>query len=145
MIQSALVTAALRVPFVTRGRSWAGWDCFGCVFVMAPEIYGFEVPAFDGHYVGTDMRDAAQLEHAIVRELAAFEEGPPGPAFPILTFAQFGFRSHTGLVIGGGYMLHADNAGAAGGTYCQHYDRGEWARPKRQVRAFRPAGWRLTA
>lgn len=143
MMSDAAIAAALRVPFLSRGRSRDGWDCFGVTYVEGPAVYGFTVPRCDGFYEGTGAKDAAQLSHAIACELVAFEEGPPGPDFPILTFERFGFRSHTALCIGGGYMLHADNAGEAGGTYCQRYDYGPWARPRRRLRAFRPAGWRL--
>lgn len=136
------IAALLAVPFLDRGRSMTGWDCWGCVHVVAPLRWGFGVPLFDGHYAATDWTHRHALQLAITRELAAFEEGLPGAAFPILTFMRFGARTHTGLALDDRWMIHADSTGnRGGGTYIERYDTGDWASAEREVRAFRPIGW----
>lgn len=133
----------LRVPFKDRGRDWAGWDCWGCVKVLAPLVYGFAVPDFGDRYEATDWTNARALDALIAREMAGFEEGPPGEAYPILTFERFGVRAHVGLAISSKEMIHADGSANGGGTYRVRYDIDQWARTQRKMRAFRPAGWVL--
>lgn len=36
----------LRVPFVDRGRSFAGWDCWGLVMVLTRHHAGVEMPEY---------------------------------------------------------------------------------------------------
>lgn len=133
----------LAVPFADKGRGWDGWDCWGCVRTLAPLVYGIQVPSFFDDYTSADFESRAALDALIGRQMAAFEEGPPGEAFPLLTFVRFGARSHTGLAISNAEMIHADGD-TKGGTYRVRFDAGDWARPKRACRAFRPRGWVLT-
>lgn len=40
------ITKALLVPFVEKGRSWDGWDCWGMYRLSCSSIFGIDLPEY---------------------------------------------------------------------------------------------------
>lgn len=125
----------LRVPYRDCGRGFDGWDCGGLVEVLSPVAYGVAFPVSGGAY--PPGASAEELARLIQAHLGRFEQGPPGPEFPLLLFRRGGEDRHLGLAMDERWMLHADGAGSTGGTYYTRFDRGEWAMPVRMIRGYR--------
>jgi len=103
------VAAALDVPFLERGRTMAGWDCYGLIVCAYREVLGVALPAYAEGYC-----DAARTTQGIedVRALIRAHEGEwqrvAKPAPMDVVQITIGLRPvHVGLVVAPGQFLHA--------------------------------------
>lgn len=98
---------AVRVPFVPRGRSYDGWDCWGLVYVGYRDVLGVGLPDYLDEY---DARLAYGelalliLEH---RREAWRRVDPPGP-MDVALYRVGRYPSHVGLVVPGRRLLHTE-------------------------------------
>lgn len=96
----------LDIPFLAKGRTREGLDCWGLIRLAWAEQCGVALPLWlDGY------RDTAPCAHTAAHLAAcaeAFREIPPGSACPgdILLFRTGRHLSHVGLALAGGRMLH---------------------------------------
>ena len=92
------------IPWLDRGRSRDGCDCWGLILIAFRELLGIEQPSFADDYQTTADRDA------IVAILAGARE-PWVPVLPAdarpMDVGEMRERPwHVGLVVGRGQMLH---------------------------------------
>lgn len=99
--------AYVGVPYRDRGRSRAGWDCYGLVWVIAREQFGVALP--DYRY-----RSAADLADVRALVAGARTAGPWRPvteadvrAGDIAVLRSWdGSPVHVGMMLAPGWMLH---------------------------------------
>lgn len=94
------------VPWLERGRTLAGCDCWGLLRIVYAEQLGIELPSYgDDYATGADSR---ALHDLITGELGPWREVPAGGERVldgVLTMDGGAIR-HVGIVIGCGRMLH---------------------------------------
>jgi cell wall-associated NlpC family hydrolase len=96
---------AATVPFVDRGRTWHGWDCYGLVYRAYADVLGIALPSYVERSPPADAHeDVAAL---IRREIADWARvAVPRPSDGVLL--RLGSHAcHVGLVLGAGRFLHA--------------------------------------
>jgi len=126
--QSGWAASFIGTPWKPFGRDRAGVDCWGLVVLVYREVFGIELPLYDGRS-WTCKRDAAREYVASLRaEIGAFmaseslawrrvpkEEERAGDVLLLLMAGQ---PCHVGVVVAPGFMLHAfDGADAVVETY----------------------------
>jgi cell wall-associated NlpC family hydrolase len=91
------------VPFVPRGRTPAGVDCWGLVRLVYADQLGVELPSLADDY--PDTRDGAVLGPLLHSHLEAWQPALPQP-FAVALFTAHGGRCHVGVMIDPARMLH---------------------------------------
>lgn len=96
----------LAVPFLEKGRSMEGCDCWGLVREIYRQERGIHLPDYLECYESTNDRD--KLGAVIAAERAAkweTHDGAPLP-FDVLILRMRGVPMHVGVVTKPGHMLH---------------------------------------
>jgi len=111
-----------RVPFVEKGRSMEGADCWGLVYMVYRTHLGIMLPDYLDQYETTDDRDL--LGEVISTESGQKWHEPASPKeFDVIILRLRGVPMHVGLVTKPGYMLHC----ARGvGVVHENYDSVKW-------------------
>ena len=95
------------IPFVSRGRTRDGADCWGVVRLVYAEKLGIGLPAYDGYAsAGDHAAVAGQIATAAHGPEWVKVEGRHRP-FDVLVFRRGRFDSHVGVQVQPGVMLHA--------------------------------------
>jgi cell wall-associated NlpC family hydrolase len=118
-------TQYLDLPWLEKGRTRAGIDCWGLVRLVLGEQCGADLPAFDEAYLTTHER--AQIEAAIageVVELATRIDLAAAREFDVLELLDHGRPTHLGIVVSSRRMLHIPRGGF---SEMPRWDNGEWA------------------
>lgn len=126
-------SAYIDIPFLAKGRTRAGLDCWGLVRLVYAEQCGVSLPLWLDGYAETVPCDGTAAHLAACA--ATFAEIPAMRAMPgdILLFRTGRHLSHVALALTGGRMLHI----MAGVDSCvENYLSPKW-RP-RLVGAYRP-------
>jgi cell wall-associated NlpC family hydrolase len=141
------------LPFVERGRDWAGVDCWGLPHLALWEEFGCETPRHETGYVTCRQSDVPEIaalieagkpgwhvvaEAPYYRDELAGRARPPAPKDDywicplgderpgdLLLIRQYGQPCHFGLVAGGGHMLHTEEGINA---KCVPYVDRDWRR-----------------
>lgn len=113
---------ALDVPFVEKGRSFEGWDCWGLVYVAYREVFGISLPAATEEYNSTRRR--RELQRALARNKGAdWVLADPYEPGDVALVEMLGRNCHVGLMFSDMYMLHVqENIGAV----MEQIDRHPW-------------------
>ena len=111
------IEKAISVPFVSRGRSFDGWDCFGLVVRAYRDVFGVEIPDYGDRY--KDTRDFRSI-HELFREgMASWKkvvDDHPEVGDVAVIFRQ-GRPIHAGIVVvDGRHILHSEELV---GTVCE--------------------------
>ena len=102
------INRAISVPFVVRGRSFDGWDCYGLIVRAYRELYGIDIPDYVGRYDPHDFNAVGRLFFDGLPKWERLPEGVRETGDVALIFHQ-GRPIHCGLVVGGGRrILHAE-------------------------------------
>lgn len=114
------------IPYVDRGRSRAGADCWGLACLAVAGETGIVLPSYDGAYQSADER--AEIATVVAREAASpvwrkIDPSAAGP-FDVVFFRQGRDDSHAGVVTEPGEMLHMVEDDAA---KIERYDAGRWS------------------
>jgi cell wall-associated NlpC family hydrolase len=125
------VLRALRVPFLTHGRSRDGWDCWGVVASAYRDVAGIQLPTYVADYDEADLRDprlAALVETA--KSGAEWQRITLGPrhaprALDVAVFSILGRPLHVGLMVDRRRMLHCHEGV---GTVVEPIDSPMWAK-----------------
>ena len=107
-------TRAITVPFVSQGRCWAGWDCWGAVVMFHQEVLGIELPLY------TTCHSDAWTCHAPKWDSVT----SPAPG-DVVQLCIDGRPIHVGIALGNGTMLHSDQIA---GTVVERLASPKWAR-----------------
>lgn len=119
---------AVRVPFVKRGRSYDGWDCWGLIYVAYRDVLGKTI--YDGadQYddTGSTPRSREQLNELFRANMAEWSrvDGLPRPT-DVALFNVAGRPLHVGLMLDQRRMLHCEEKI---GTFVERIDGAAWAR-----------------
>lgn len=125
------------LPWQCMGRSRAGIDCWGLVWLAFRECLSVELPSYEENY-------ASLVER---RELAALLSSEAGRGswqpidagderdFDVATFRQGRLESHVGLIVGRGSMLNITETTL---SHIARIDAGYWQ--PRLIGVFRYAG-----
>lgn len=94
------------IPYLDRGRSMAGCDCYGLVRLVLAELRGIDLPSFVENYVSAT--DRAALARLIAGEIAPWQQVEFGQEQPFDGVLMRAGRclSHIGLVVAPGRLLH---------------------------------------
>lgn len=111
-------------PFLDKGRTREGCDCWGVCVLAYREVYGVELLSLDGGYERTS--DAKVLEEVVKKEQASHwrqvEKPEPGD---VVVLRVKGRHSHIGLVLNSREMLHAQEGTEA---CVERYDGVLWGK-----------------
>lgn len=94
------------IPYLDRGRSIVGVDCWGLLFLVYRELRGIELPSYAERYVtGSDRVAMARL---IAGELDDWQEIEAGEerTFDGVLMREGNFPRHIGVVTQPGMVLH---------------------------------------
>lgn len=110
MMREQFIKRAIGVPFVDGGRTMAGWDCWGMVYVAYREVLGIELPTY-GDISADDLRAVrrAMVSGAAIRETwRPVREPRP---FDVVGMKSAGgsIMAHVGLYLPG-EVLHVERA-----------------------------------
>lgn len=127
MTLDEFVTKALSVPFVEKGRGFAGWDCWGVVCVGLWEVAKVYVPSYtDGYDTTRGNEGGEQLKRLIAANMESWQ--PAAQPFRPLDVALFrisGRPIHVGLMVDRARVLHAEEKV---GTFIERLSSPMWAR-----------------
>ncbi len=119
----------LALPFVDRGRSRNGVDCYGLVRLIYQEQRGIELPSYTESYATTaDHQEiTALLKQEVAtqwREIALTEVA----TWDGLIFRILGQPTHFGMVLDPPWFIHAlkRDRQDAGRTWVERWDSLEW-------------------
>jgi cell wall-associated NlpC family hydrolase len=101
------------LPFLSKGRSRAGLDCYGLIWLILREQFAIDIPSYDERY------DPRLESRAIGQEIEAeksnpmwlevgrgFRAAPLARLGDIITLRRGAYEDHVGLVIGLDRMIH---------------------------------------
>ena len=121
----------IRIPFLDRGRTRAGADCWGLICILFSEMLNIELPRLDQYENTKD--EYRPMMDAIVRaerigwlDIPAGEEKP----FDVIVLKLAGLPVHVGVVVRPGVMIHCLRGA---GTVVEDYRSRKW---KNQVEGF---------
>lgn len=102
------VNAYVGLPFVPRGRTRDGVDCYGLFRLVFAERFDIALPSFDGLYTTTE--DGQELADIIAQRLGPWREVEVGTerAGDGVLMSFKGLPRHIGLVLGSGRALHIE-------------------------------------
>lgn len=109
---SALAAAApfVGVPYLPKGLTPEGWDCWGCFSWCRAAIFGAACPSWAGDYDLADFAEGRLVEVAaslILQNLAAWtRHETPAPGRGVL-IRVFGRPAHVGLMLDRRHFIHA--------------------------------------
>jgi cell wall-associated NlpC family hydrolase len=96
------------IPYLARGRSLQGADCWGVCLLAARHLFDIELPEY--FYSAADMLDeACELIRRETRgpSWTLLAEGGPWPRGCIHVFRVKGYETHCGIHLGGGEFMHS--------------------------------------
>ena len=105
------VEKALEVPFLDRGRSYDGWDCWGVICVAYWDVAGIFVPSYADGYKGTSGREEYDRLERLVATNRQGDWIPARPPFRPLDVPLFriaGRPIHVGLMVDHQRMVHSE-------------------------------------
>jgi cell wall-associated NlpC family hydrolase len=124
------IEAYVGIPFVEKGRSAKGVDCYGLLCLIYRDLLGVILPAFCNGYVST--QDSEELARLIRGHLAPWGRIEAGheQSFDGVLMTEGGVPRHMGIVTRPGWLIHVENGGTA---LLERYND---ARLKRRVVGF---------
>lgn len=119
------LTELISVPFVEKGRTLAGCDCWGMVRLALARGFHVETPDYSEDYPTTT--DRAEIAALMNRESIGWAEVPlaQAAAGDVVLFRIQGQVCHAGLVIAPPMFLHCQQGV---GTVLERWDRALWIR-----------------
>lgn len=106
-MRPAWVQEYMGIPFLEKGRSREGLDCYGLVRLVLQEQRGIELPSYAEEYATTT--DAEEITALYRGEVAAQWQEIPVPSarlFDVAVLRMMGEPIHFALVLDPPYFLH---------------------------------------
>ena len=118
------------IPFVEKGRSHDGVDCWGLVCLIYSERFKIELPDYTDGYPNTKaQKEISALVEAEAKLWQAVERGKEQLGDVVL-FAIYGATTHVGMVVESGWMVSAEKGID---SVLESYTTNKW---KQRVRGF---------
>lgn len=110
MTLDEFVVRALTVPFVEKGRSFDGWDCWGVICVGLWEVAGVYVPPYtEGYDTTRGSEGCRQLDALISANMADWAPARlPWRPLDVALFRIAGRPVHVGMMVDPVRVLHAE-------------------------------------
>ncbi len=110
MTPAEFARLAIEVPFVEKGRSLFGWDCWGMVFLFHRHVLGVELPSYSEQYInaGSSVEGRAQLAGLIGKNLKGWDRVEAAETGDVVLLNINGHPIHVGIAIDAGRMLHTE-------------------------------------
>ena len=99
------LTHYIGLKYSSKGRTVAGVDCWGLVYLFYKNELGLSVPAYDGDY--TDSNDRKSVSITIKENIKNWRKVEEPEYGDMLLFNILGLPLHTAVYIGNGDFLHA--------------------------------------
>ncbi len=113
---------ALDVPFIEKGRSYEGWDCWGLIYMAYQDLFSIQLPEYTGEYNSTRRRE--ELQGLITRrKISDWELHSPHEPGDVALVKMLGRNCHVGLMLPDMYMLHVQDGVQA---IVEQIDRPPW-------------------
>lgn len=113
------------LPRLVAGRSRAGVDCYGLIWLVYRDVLRLDLASYAGETL--DAPERAQIAALVAGGCSASPwcEVQPGAEqeFDMAVFRRGGIADHVGLVIAPGRMLHVVDAT---GVYLESFAAGRW-------------------
>ncbi|MEH2705232.1 putative lipoprotein NlpC [Bradyrhizobium elkanii] len=113
------------IPRVQAGRSRAGVDCYGLLWLVYREVLGLDLASYAGETA--DAPERAEIARLVEsgRSASPWREVSPGAEreFDMAVFRRGGVADHVGLVLAPGCMLHVVDET---GVYRETFSSGRW-------------------
>lgn len=94
------------IPFLDRGRTFAGVDCWGLVRLVYRGELGVELPAYESLYRTVDERTGVELLELVERKRGAWQQVEAPETFDLVLLRIAGVPCHVGVALPGGRMIH---------------------------------------
>jgi len=94
------------IPYLDRGRTLKGCDCWGLAVIVLREFFKLNIPHFSGEYDSVEELEGVQktyMEKKDLFENIAFDNRQPGD---LIVMRIKGMPVHVGVVIDQTYMIH---------------------------------------
>lgn len=100
------VSKYIGVPFKDKGRSYAGFDCWGLVHTVLQDQFGIETPSFDEAY--SSHADHDQIPHLFSEgEVENWQKVTQAQEGDVIIIRWKGRPLHVGIACAPGWMLHS--------------------------------------
>lgn len=111
------------IPYLDRGRSLAGVDCYGLVRLVYRELRGIDLPSYIERYVmGADLAAIESLIAGALDRWALIEQSSE-TAFDAVLLREGAHPTHIGMVVTPGKMLHVPRGET---SRIERYRAGRW-------------------
>lgn len=116
---------ALDVPFLEKGRSYEGWDCWGLVFCCYRDVYGITLPSMADQYGSVKrLKELAALVDANHEDWLSTDDPQPGNV-AILNMSQH--SCHVGVMLSPRMVLHIEEVSTTSDfAVVEEIDRAPW-------------------
>jgi len=118
------------IPYLDRGRSGTGCDCWGLLHLVYRELCGIDLPSYSDRYVtGADREVMARL---IAGELGDWTEVVEGQeqSFDGVLMREGKYPRHIGIVTSPGMLLHVQSGQTS------RIERYRWGALKNRIVGF---------
>jgi cell wall-associated NlpC family hydrolase len=96
------------IPYVAKGRTWEGGDCWNLVRLFYKTELNIEVPSYVDTYIApSHSQSVAGAIDSAVNVTREWKEIPEPEFGCVLVFDILGFPVHTGIYLGDNDFLHA--------------------------------------
>lgn len=95
------------IPFLERGRTREGCDCWGLVRLVLGSEFGVDLPLFDGYADHRDLRLLGALCDEGKPLVGAERVEGPGPGIVVVMMVG-PHPSHLGICVDGQHLLHVE-------------------------------------
>lgn len=100
------INKALTVPFLEKGRSFEGWDCYGLIYMAYKEIYGINLPEYLDY---NSTNEYEQLKNLINASKPLWEEVNRPQSGDVAVFNLSGSPCHVALIVDKYTALHCES------------------------------------
>ena len=99
------VAVAIRVPFIEKGRTYEGWDCWGLIRCAYKDVYNIALPSFVDNYESVKEQRLLATLIDIHKKKAMWRQIGIKPGC-IAVIHNLGQPTHMGLVISNYDIIH---------------------------------------
>lgn len=125
MTLQEFIQKSLGAPFKSKGRNYAGWDCFGPFYCGYRDVLGIEMPSYVDDYVDPGDTDASRrvIQDIILAQKHNWETVQKPRAMDVVLFQYGGTRTHLGIMVDIKQFLHCERKI---GTVIERVDSAKW-------------------